>query len=369
MDDRIIQFRVGVLVVATCIITAILVVLFGEWPNFVRDQYTIYVNFAEAPGVMVDTPIRKSGIPIGRVSGVELRREGGVKVSLRIDANRRLRANEEVRISPGNVLLGDAALEIVPSQNPDASTELLHDGDTMGGSVAPNAADIIGVVVRAADAVERLEVGIASASGSIQSAADEVAVVSRSLNSVVENNQDQLRRIMQKSERAIDRFDVAMGAVDEFVSDDEFRTRLRSTLEEVPELMDEARATLSAIQRLSDRAEKNMANLEGFTAPLGERGGELVDSIDQSIQRLDDLLVQLGEFGQALNNREGSLGQFLHNPDLYQRMVRAAENFEEISTRFRPIVEDARIFTDKIARNPGSLTSGVLAPRQSGIKW
>ena len=60
MDDRIIQFRVGVLVVATCIITAILVVLFGELPRIASRQYTLYVAFKEAPGVTVDTPVRKA---------------------------------------------------------------------------------------------------------------------------------------------------------------------------------------------------------------------------------------------------------------------------------------------------------------------
>lgn len=369
MDDRIIQFRVGVLVVATCIITAILVVLFGEWPNFVRDQYTITALFDEAPGVTIDTPVRKSGILIGRVTDVALRNDGRVEVSMRIDSKRPLRKNEVCRISPGNVLLGDAALEFVPGRDPDKSTEPLGDGATIDGVVAPSPLDVLDIISSVADVVQNLEDDITTAATSIQTAGNEVATVSRNLNSVMDNNQDQLQRIMQKSERAFDRFDVAMTAVDEFMSDDELRVKLRTTLEDVPELMADARETLDAIQAMSDRADRNLENLEGFTGPLGERGGDMVESIDQSIRRLDDLLVQLGEFGTSLNNREGSMGQFLHNPDLYQRINRAALNLEQISARLEPIVEDARIFTDKIARNPGAITSGVLRPRSSGIKW
>src|SRR5210317_2224493 len=107
MDDRIIQFRVGVLVVATCIITAILIVLFGELPRLASKQYTITVAFETAPGVTVDTPVLKSGILIGRVSDVKLREVDGVEVTLRIDGQQRLRQNEVCRISTGNVLLGD----------------------------------------------------------------------------------------------------------------------------------------------------------------------------------------------------------------------------------------------------------------------
>ena len=69
MDERVLQFRVGVVVVAAASITVILVMLFGALPNL-RPHYTLHIRFAEAPGVTVDTPVRKSGVQIGRVSKV-----------------------------------------------------------------------------------------------------------------------------------------------------------------------------------------------------------------------------------------------------------------------------------------------------------
>jgi len=99
MDERVMQFRVGVMVLATLIIAAILVVLFGEVPSLVRGSYTVYVVFPQAPGVTKDTPVRKSGVLIGRVSSVELLDEGGVRVTLRIDAGVHLFSNEVCRIN------------------------------------------------------------------------------------------------------------------------------------------------------------------------------------------------------------------------------------------------------------------------------
>jgi phospholipid/cholesterol/gamma-HCH transport system substrate-binding protein len=376
MDDRIIQFRVGVLVVATCIITAILVVLFGELPRIASRQYTLYVAFKEAPGVTVDTPVRKSGILIGRVSDVDLRDAGGVLVTLRIDGQRTLREDETCRITTGNVLLGDAAIEFVPGGNRDGSHEPIGDGQVIRGEVATSPLDVMDVLVDVAQVVQNLEDDVALAAGTLRTAGDEVAGVSRNLNTAVTNNQAQMRRIMQKSEQAIDRFDLAMVAVNELVGDDPQRARLRDVVDEMPELLAEARETLKSFQSMAARAESvavraeaNLANLEGFTGPLGERGAELVENISTSIGQLDDVLAEMAEFGKALNNSEGSLGQFVHNPDLYQRFNRAAENIEQISVRLRPVVEDARIFTDKIARHPGVLTSGVLSPRQSGVKF
>lgn len=67
------QFRVGVVVLGTLIITAILLVIFGKLPSLIPGRYyTIRVYFDYANGVDKDTPVRKSGVLIGRVTDVRL---------------------------------------------------------------------------------------------------------------------------------------------------------------------------------------------------------------------------------------------------------------------------------------------------------
>ena len=68
MDERILQLRVGVVVISAIIITAILVMIFGE---FRPATYTVKMKFDEVPGVAENTPIRKNGITIGRISKVD----------------------------------------------------------------------------------------------------------------------------------------------------------------------------------------------------------------------------------------------------------------------------------------------------------
>ena len=80
------------------------------------------------------------------------------------------------------------------------------------------------------------------------------------------------------------------------------------------------------------------------------------------------MVEQFVLFGKALNRREGSLGQLVNNPDLYQNLNAAAANVEQLTRRLRPIVEDARIFTDKIARDPGVLGVRGALKKNSGIK-
>jgi ABC-type transporter Mla subunit MlaD len=70
MDERALQFRVGFMVLAALISAAILAAIFGNLPSLGLGSKTIDVRFPEAPGATVGTPVRKSGILIGRVTGI-----------------------------------------------------------------------------------------------------------------------------------------------------------------------------------------------------------------------------------------------------------------------------------------------------------
>jgi phospholipid/cholesterol/gamma-HCH transport system substrate-binding protein len=120
--------------------------------------------------------------------------------------------------------------------------------------------------------------------------------------------------------------------------------------------------------RVADEAEQNLIFLQGFTRPLGDQGQQIVSSIQQNLDRLDETLSELQQFGNAINTSGGSLGQFVHDPGFYQRLNRAAENIEELTFRLTPVVDDARVISDKLARNPGRLLRGAIGRQQSGLK-
>ncbi|MCI0642350.1 MAG: MlaD family protein, partial [Gemmataceae bacterium] len=118
MDERVVQFRVGVMVLATIIITGILIVLFNRVPTFGKGTYTIYVRFPTAPGVAENTPVRRSGILIGRVSEVKFDENYNVIATLKIDGDHTIFESDHIRITRS--LLGDAELEVVRQAPPQA---------------------------------------------------------------------------------------------------------------------------------------------------------------------------------------------------------------------------------------------------------
>jgi phospholipid/cholesterol/gamma-HCH transport system substrate-binding protein len=364
MDEKVLQFRVGVLVVATVIIAVILVMIFEELPRGLGGRRTVYIYFPSAPGVAVNTPVRKSGILIGRVSDVRLEDSGGVLITARLDVDRVVRKSEICRIRTGN-FLGDAMLEFVPSGIEGQSDEPLADGAFLHGDVSR---DALGVMSDAMQVFVNLADDLEVAMASVKTAGEDVGDVARNLNVLVVNNQDQFGRIMVKTETALGRFDTTMTAVQELVSDEELRVRWRQILDEVPKVLSDASNTIAGLGRVADEAEQNLIYLQGLTKPLGEQGEEIVSSLQRSLARLDSVLGEVDGLSRAIGQSQGSLGQFLNNPDLYQRLNNAAANLEELTFRLQPVVEDARVISDKLARNPGRLFRGAIGPQVSGLK-
>ena len=87
--------------------------MFGKLPTLIGRTITVQVRFDYAGGVTKDTPVRKSGILIGRVSDVQLTdNDAKVLVTLEIQSDKTIYQNEDCYITRD--LLGDTALVVRP---------------------------------------------------------------------------------------------------------------------------------------------------------------------------------------------------------------------------------------------------------------
>jgi ABC-type transporter Mla subunit MlaD len=424
MDERVVQFRVGVMVLATIIITGILILLFNEFPSMGAGTYTIHVRFSSAPGVAKDTPVRRSGILIGRVTDVEFDEKYNVIATLEINRDHTIFESDEIRITRS--LLGDAELEVVrrvgiePAGEPRSTAKpeipgpdtpqprgvdgALNDpearirrGPFLLAVLQPKAnqeepavrdaqparppprrpADVPvpeGAVIQGRvtttplESFEDLKDDFARAADALTIAGSEVGGLARNLNGLVERNSEQFDRIVNRADVAMLSFQRAMDSINDVMGDPEVRANLKQALKDLPSLLQETQRSIASIEGAMRLVDSNLRNLEGFTGPLGERGESIVANVDSSIARLNELLGQVEEFSRALNSQEGTLGQLVRNPELYRQLNDAAENVNELTLMLRPILADARIFSDKIAKHPGVILRDAVKPG-SGTKW
>jgi phospholipid/cholesterol/gamma-HCH transport system substrate-binding protein len=349
------QFRVGVVVLATAIIAGILIVLFGDLPSLVQATYPLKMSFADARGVSNGTPVRKNGILVGRVADVELDEKGGVSVVADIDSYVPIYKDEQPRIA--STLLGDAEIQLVPGRVVPPRQRL-----------APEEV-LVGAVSRDPfEAFATLEPKLGSALESLTQASESVTKLSANLDRLLLGEDDTFSKMVAKTEKALDAFSLAMDNINDVMGDANARANLKQTLNGLPEVMNDLRTTVRGIGTTVDTADRNLRNLEGLTRPLGERGEGMVAQVDKTIGRLDEVLQQATLFTRALNESEGTLGKLVRDPKVYDDLAQAAANVNNLTKELRPIVDDVRVFTDKIARHPEQLGVRGALDRRPGLK-
>lgn len=388
MDENKLRFGVGVLVISAIGIAIILTFLFGAFPNVLSEQYTLLVRFPSAQGIGLNTNVVRDGVRIGRVADIKLRREGGVLVTLEMKEKFRdsLTHRYIPQIGAGNIVSGDAKIEFVQGSASDlqkawgGNTQILDEPyspieETIDyGMVTPSLLQMQDDMAKTFDTIREAGESIATAGGSVNELAVEI-------QQRVSGTDDRMDRVTDEAVAALEEFQAAMRDIRDIVGDPQIKQNLESALQELPQVLQDARTTLDTAQatfdsfkRVGNAAEKTVDsfsrsanNIEQFTEPLGRRGEELVSQASQTLTRLDAALRQAESFGSSLNNNDGTLKRLLEDDEIYWQIRRTIENIEQASARVRPIMDDVRIFSDKIARDPRQLgIKGALDKRPSG---
>jgi len=408
MDDTKLRFGVGVLVLSAVGVGVILTFLFGAFPAVLANNYSLTVDMDSAAGVSQNTPVLRDGVRIGRVTDIELKPEGGVRLMLSIDSERQLNRGYVPRTVTGSLITGDAKLEFqkdraaalinldgqapvgqppVPKNNSwDPPEEILastyySDGDYILSN-SNKSDDPLAVITNLEDDVRETLV-------SIQRAGDTVNELATSVRGIVSDNEVNIRDIAAKATRSLDEFQLAMTDIRSVVNDPELRARLIKSLETLPRVLDEAeeaivatKTTMNQFEKVGIAAEKavgtagetfqsldrTIVNVEKFTEPLAARGDELIAQVLVSFANLDNALIQINAFGELVNNSDGTLRKLIQDDEIYYQVKRTISNVENASVRIRPILDDVRVFTDKLARDPRELgVKGALSSRPSGL--
>ena len=143
---------------------------------------------------------------------------------------------------------------------------------------------------------------------------------------------------------------------------------VNKTVDTVRTTVQGAGKTLRTIEGTFKSAERTIRNVEKFSEPLAKNGDQIVMQVLTSLQNIDRALAQAEAFGASLNNNNGTLKRLLEDDEMYWQVRRTIENIEQASSRIKPILDDVRIFSDKVARDPRQLgIRGAVTRRPNGL--
>jgi phospholipid/cholesterol/gamma-HCH transport system substrate-binding protein len=382
------QILVGVVVFATFIIGVILTMVNSPVPGglnpFGRGKSRVAMRFPEAPGVGVDTPVRKNGLLIGRVTSIE-DADDGVVVHANIDEGRTLSTAHVPHVRTS--VLGDATIDFLT--DPSVLDRVPRpEGVPISGEVDANPFDALAKLGEISGSLDATVIALGEAGR-------EVADLARRVREVIGEEErvpgepSRVSRLITTTESAMSQFAQTMAAFNQILGDEpagarqplpgqqpadvpqpisgqELRLRLRQGLYELPDAIRETRIVLQS-------AERNLRHLEGFTQPLGANGPQIAESIVTAVQGIDRLVEEFTVLLGALNDREGTIGQLIHNPQLYQNLnnltvnanavvVRLYDTINAIAPRVRQIVDNLHVFVYKIALEPSRLVRVLGEP-------
>lgn len=367
MDERVMQFRVGVMFLATLIITAILLVMFGKLPNLLGRRYTVQVSFDYAAGVTKGTPVRKSGILIGSVSDVRLTdRDSKVLMTLTIDADKILYQNENCHITRD--LLGDTAIVFIPDPQKPGAGKPIDLAVILKGQVTDDPTGLKRALAGPINTVTNTGKALTAASKQLGEAAHRVEEI---LNSKTQKNVQDV----------LDNAAVSMKVIRQMLGDEENRERLTEAMRKIPDTLENMNRTFQAteetlrkftepskadgktpIERMVNTIEITEQTLRKFSEAAADGHPAPADQIAMAMENIGEITALMRTIMTRIEQGEGSLGALLNDRQLYNRLNRAARNIEAVSRDLKPIVDDARVFSDKISRHPGLIIRDAVRP-------
>ena len=355
MVERGMQFKVGIVVLSTLLIMAILIALSSDTEWFrLGGQYQVQVRLPRAPGIERDTPVRKNGIRIGRVAEVRETDEGAL-VIVNVNADRGLRPSDICTAKAS--FLGDAVLEF-DSGLPPVAQEFVQAGHTFEGVVSDSPIDV----------VANLQGDLSQAVQAVGLAGREIETLAGRINAILDGQTvSQTKDLISTTYQAMTTLSSTLESIDRLINDEAFQRGIA----DIPALVSDTRETMEVLERAVAAADENLSNLAGFTGPLGERGDAIAAALETSADNMSGLLEQIALAVKAFNSSSGTVGMLINDRELYDNLnmtVRQARemiaNLEVMSRQLRPILYDVRVLTDKVSRDP----SRVIWRRDSSIK-
>ncbi len=374
MSERQLQFRVGMFVLMAMIVGAALIVQFSDMKSYWQKTYAIAIHFEEAPGIQPGSPVKQNGLDIGAVSKVMLDEEqGGVLIVVNIYEDHLIRVDAEASLSRS--LFGESKISFTSG----TSEETIPPNSKLVGTSPSDPMEM----------VQRLEMSVNNTLTTFNDTTSEWQLVGQNINKLLATKEDKLDDLIQQSAVSLATFNRTMNSASVafeqsgktleaatatiananlLISDPQMQRDLRRTAAALPKIAEETQMTINAARTSIQQVSANLDVINAATAPLAAESGTIVRKLSGSLIQLEALLTELNQFSQVLNDDNGSMQQFVKDPELYRNLNRSSLALNVLLENLAPIMKDARIFSDRIARHPEILGISGAMKGSSGIK-
>lgn len=270
--------------VAITIVAALIVAFFGfrlmnDMPIF-RQSQKVITYFNKVDGLSAGSYIYVNGVKVGSVKRIDLVEGDSVMVTMNFDLGVEIPENSVARLESSG-LLDDKAIVLERGDSP----ENVAYGGTIKGRYS---------------------------GGMMETLTKE----GKKLSDDVSQSFEKLNVLLEKLNNVISQENQSM--IDDVLAD------LKTTTGEISGMMKEKRGELESS---IDHAHRFFANLDTVSTNNKSRIDSVMAGLERSLKRVDQLSSELEQTGSTLNeilrkvkNGDGTLGQLVNNPSLYNNL-------------------------------------------------
>ncbi len=349
MNERDMQFRIGLFVIAAGLVLTMLIVWFGESPSLFRDHAFVKIRYSEAPGVAEGITVRKSGIRIGEVLSINFDDRPnvpeGVIVVLSLERKYKVKKDSVARISRS--LIGDVGIDLLPG----TSTEVLKLGDSpetapeIVGDVTPDPSKALAAATAAFEKVGGTLDAIETAANGFASVAKKAEHLDEFLTTISDTGKN-----ISKAAKGIDRV-IAENEADlkpAVTNIRQFSDKLAAAFD--PETAAQFKQATQRMATITAKLDAGLTDLRPVLADLGAPAGKgsPTTNIGQSMYWLNritgniNLLTSGLSDGKGHLNPNGTLQRLVTNPDLFDNLSKAAASANDVIALARPVAQKPR---------------------------
>jgi len=301
MTDRARDAMTGLCAISAVVAFIIILQLFGEW--YGPPTWRLTLHAPASAGLADNSKVKLDGVPIGVVEAVELSgdRQWPVRVTAQISLDTEIPSNV-VPLTTTSLLTGAADLYLESSRTVEAAP-LPRDGSAM----------ITGTIESSAlrDITKAIDSRVGPALGAISRLAP---LLSSSPNPDQPGIPDLIRQATDTVEAA------------------------RAWLED-PELREGANEAMHLALRALDGTITTVESIDGLVASAGR---VLDTDIASAGRSLSEAMHNVASVMASIQDGEGTAGQLLTNPDLYNSLAASATQLERLAQSMRLMVEQIR---------------------------
>jgi phospholipid/cholesterol/gamma-HCH transport system substrate-binding protein len=366
MNERVMQFRIGMFVIVAGLVLTMLIVWFGESPALLRDQVYVKARYADAPGVLEGVAVRKSGIRVGEVVGIEFdhrpNQPDGVLVTMALERKYPIREGSVPRLSRS--LIGDVTIDLLPGTG---------EGYLPTGRTPAEAPIIEGET--SADPSKAL----AAATVAFEKAGDTLKSISDAADglSKISKNAEGLGDFLNTWSKTGKDLSLASEGIDRFIktNDQDFRAtlanlqqtsqKLNNTL--TPETQDSFKTGIARLSSASARLDADLTDLGPLMKDLGASVKHTpTTDFGQTVRRFNRIAADVELLSGTLRTRsgtlntEGSLQKLLTQGELYDNYNNLAVSASQALSQLKIVLASFRAFAERVSRDPAAISRGVL---------